>query len=96
MRKRPDAQKGRVRIVPGGLCAVPCKVHLDYYASTPIDPHVAGVMRALLCYAFGNPSSGHLAGIRHVRRSRRRAQRSPRCSAEVVFTSGRSEAKVWQ
>jgi cysteine desulfurase len=33
-------------------------IHLDYNASTPIDPAVAAVMRPLLDTAYGNPSSG--------------------------------------
>lgn len=35
-------------------------IYLDYNASTPIDPHVAGVMRGLLDASFGNPSSSPL------------------------------------
>jgi cysteine desulfurase len=36
-------------------------IYLDYNASTPIDPAVAGAMRPLLEEAYGNPSGGHWA-----------------------------------
>ena len=38
------------------------KIYLDYNASTPIAPEVAAVMREVMEYPFGNPSSLHWAG----------------------------------
>ena len=39
------------------------KIYLDYNASTPIAPEVAAAMRNAMEDAFGNPSSGHWAGV---------------------------------
>ena len=71
-------------------------IYLDYNASTPLDPAVAEEMRGLLGTAFGNPSSDHWAG-RPAREvvglARRRAADLLGCDpAEIVFTSGGSEA----
>ncbi|MEX1171672.1 MAG: cysteine desulfurase family protein [Chloroflexota bacterium] len=71
-------------------------IYLDYNASTPIDPQVAGVMRSLLDGPFANPSALH-AGGREARAviDRARAQVADLLGAtldEVVFTSGGSEA----
>ncbi len=38
-------------------------IYLDYNASTPIAPEAAEAMRPLLSEHFGNPSSGHWAGV---------------------------------
>lgn len=37
-------------------------VYLDYNATTPVDPRVAGVIEACLRHNFGNPSSTHVYG----------------------------------
>jgi cysteine desulfurase len=71
-------------------------IYLDYNASTPVAPAVADVMRRLLTDAYGNPSSGHWAGLparEAVERARRQVADLLGCEpAEVVFTSGGSEA----
>lgn len=71
-------------------------VYLDYNASTPIDPRVATAMRPLLEEAFGNPSSGHWAARpakMALDRARSQIARLVGASpAEIVFTSGGSEA----
>jgi cysteine desulfurase len=71
-------------------------IYLDYNASTPIDPRVAGVMRPFLEEAYGNPSSLHWAGAparRAVERARGQVAGLLGCAPdEVIFTSGGSEA----
>jgi cysteine desulfurase len=71
-------------------------IYLDYNASTPIDPVVAAAMRPFLDEAFGNPSSGHWAGVparSAVENARRQVADLLGCAAdEIVFTSGGSEA----
>lgn len=71
-------------------------IYLDYNASTPVDPAVAGVMRPLLDMAYGNPSSGHWASApakAALEHARGQAARLLGCADdEVVFTSGGSEA----
>jgi cysteine desulfurase len=71
-------------------------IYLDYNASTPVDPKVAAAMRPLLAEAFGNPSSGHWAG-RPAKAALDRARSQVAMllgatPAEIVFTSGGSEA----
>lgn len=71
-------------------------IYLDYNASTPIDPAVAGAMRPLLDEAFGNPSSGHWASmpakaaLEHARGQVAALLGS--APDEIIFTSGGSEA----
>ena len=76
--------------------APPRRVYLDYNASTPIAPEVVIAMRPFLDGAYGNPSSGHWAGIparETVERARDQVARLLGCASdEVVFTSGGSEA----
>lgn len=71
-------------------------IYLDYNASTPIDYRVADVMRSLLDEPFGNPSSGHWAGVPAktiVENARNQVASLLGASAdEVVVTSGGSEA----
>ena len=71
-------------------------IYLDYNASTPIAPEVADVMRRAMDGAYGNPSSGHWAGMparQMVEKARQQVADALRCTAqEVVFTSGGSEA----
>ncbi|NJD56142.1 MAG: cysteine desulfurase [Nitrospirae bacterium] len=72
------------------------KIYLDYNASTPIAPDVVGAMRPFLTEHFGNPCSLHWAGIHAraaVERARQQVAESLGCDpAEIVFTSGGSEA----
>jgi len=71
-------------------------IYLDYNATTPIDDRVAEAMKPYLYEHFGNPSSAHPYGIRAkqaVETARAQVAVSLRCSpAEIVFTSGGSEA----
>ncbi|MFT5446275.1 MAG: cysteine desulfurase [Gammaproteobacteria bacterium] len=71
-------------------------IYLDHNASTPIAPPVAQVMRGILDGAYGNPSSPHWAGAPArdlVERARGQVAGLLGCApAEVVFTSGGSEA----
>ena len=71
-------------------------IYLDYNASTPLDPKVAETMRALLDGPFGNPSSGHWASASaKAIIEKARAQVAALLGAdpaEIVFTSGGSEA----
>jgi cysteine desulfurase len=71
-------------------------IYLDFNASTPIAPEVAEVMRKAMEQAYGNPSSGHWAGLparEMVEEARRHVANLLGCEAqEVVFTSGGSEA----
>jgi cysteine desulfurase len=71
-------------------------IYLDYNASTPVDPAVAAAMRPFLEEAYGNPSSGHWAGIpAKAALESARSQVAALLGAapdEIVFTSGGSEA----
>ena len=71
-------------------------VYLDYNATTPLDPAVTAAMAEYLGERFGNPSSSHRWG-----RPAREAVETARARvaallnaepAEIVFTSGGSEA----
>ena len=72
------------------------RIYLDYNATTPIHPQVAGIMREALDGAFGNPSSGHWAGTLAkavVENGRKKlADYFGALPEEIVFTSGGSEA----
>jgi len=72
------------------------KIYLDYNASTPVAPEAAEAMRPFLTEHYGNPSSLHWAGIPAkdaVEVARRQVSELLGCDpAEVVFTSGGSEA----
>ncbi len=76
--------------------AISRQIYLDYNASTPIDPHVAAVMRQALQDAFGNPSSTHWAGApahAMVESARQQVAELLGCLPnEIVFTSGGSES----
>jgi len=71
-------------------------IYLDYNATTPIDPRVAGAMGPFLTEGFGNPSSTHLEGRRAKAALEGARERVARClgcrPGEVVFTSGGSES----
>ncbi len=72
------------------------RIYLDYNASTPIAPEVVAIMEPLLREAYGNPSSGHWAGVPAkaiLATARSQVAALLGCDAdEVVFTSGGSEA----
>ena len=72
------------------------RIYLDYNASTPLAPSVAATMREVMEEAYGNPSSPHWAGAParvYVERARAEIAELLGCDpAEVVFTSGGSEA----
>ena len=72
------------------------RIYLDFNATTPIAPEVAAAMNQALTEPFGNPSSGHWAGLparQRVEKARAQLAALLCCSPdEVVFTSGGSEA----
>jgi cysteine desulfurase len=72
------------------------RIYLDHNASTPVDPRVAEVMRALLETSFGNPSNPHWAAQpakQALEAARAQVAALVGCAAgEIVFTSGGSEA----
>jgi len=72
------------------------RIYLDYNASTPIAPQVVRAMHAVLEESYGNPSSDHWAGRVAkdlVEGSRAQVANLLGCTdAEIVFTSGGSEA----
>ena len=71
-------------------------IYLDYNASTPIHPAVQAAMMPFLAGHYGNPSSGHWAGVpgaQAVADARRQIADLLGCSpVEVVFTSGGTES----
>jgi cysteine desulfurase len=71
-------------------------IYLDYNASTPIAPEAVEAMRPFLAEHYGNPSSNHWAGIPArdaVEEARKQVAALLGCGpAEIVFTSGGSEA----
>jgi cysteine desulfurase len=71
-------------------------VYLDYNASTPIAPQVREAMLPFLAEHYGNPSSGHWAGVpaaEAVAHARGRLAALLGCAPrEVVFASGGTEA----
>jgi cysteine desulfurase len=72
------------------------RIYLDYNASTPIALSVQAAMKPFLAEHFGNPSSGHWAGVpaaAAVARARDQVATLLGCAAgEIVFTSGGTEA----
>jgi cysteine desulfurase len=72
------------------------RIYFDHNASTPIATEVADAMRPFLDSRFGNPSSGHWAGVparEAVERAREQVASLLGCSpGEIVFTSGGSES----
>ena len=71
-------------------------IYLDHNATTPLLPEVVDAMLPYLREHFGNPSSGHVYGIRArsaVARAREQVAASLGCDAEeIIFTSGGTEA----
>jgi len=71
-------------------------IYLDYNATTPLLPEVVDAMLPYLREHFGNPSSGHVYGMRArdaVARAREQVAELIGCDAdEVIFTSGGTEA----
>jgi len=72
------------------------QIYLDFNASTPVAPEVITAMLRVLNSPFGNPSSDHWAGKPArdaVEKARGQVAHLLGCeTAEVVFTSGGSEA----
>jgi len=75
---------------------LPRRIYLDFNASTPLAAECVQAMRPFLCEHFGNPSSAHWAGApakNALEDSRAAVAEMLACSpAEIVFTSGGSEA----
>ena len=71
-------------------------IYLDYNATTPIDPAVATAMQPCIATYYGNPSSTHTYGRAAkevVETARAQVAALLGCTAaEIVFTSGGSEA----
>ncbi|GLI36154.1 hypothetical protein DAMNIGENAA_35870 [Desulforhabdus amnigena] len=71
-------------------------IYLDYNATTPIDPQVAGAMLPFIHEHFGNPSSSHVFGTKAksaVERARKQIAEVLHCTPdEFIFTSGGSES----
>ena len=71
-------------------------IYLDHNATTPLLPEVIEAMLPYLHEHFGNPSSGHVHGVRAraaVSRARGQVATLLGCDAdEVLFTSGGTEA----
>lgn len=71
-------------------------IYLDYNATTPIDPRVANEMGPFLRFHFGNPSSGHIYGVKAkiaVNKARQQLAELLNCNPEnLVFTSGGTES----
>jgi cysteine desulfurase len=71
-------------------------VYLDHNATTPLLPEVVDAMLPYLREHFGNPSSGHVYGVRArnaVARAREQVASALGCDAdEIIFTSGGTEA----
>ncbi len=74
-------------------------IYLDYNGTTPHDPEVVAAMRPFLEETFGNPSSGHLYGVKPrqaLAAARGQVAALLNCSPEeIVFTSGGTEANNW-
>lgn len=71
-------------------------IYLDYNATTPLDPAVVAAMQPYITTHYGNPSSTHAYGRATkaaVEQARQQVAALLGCTAaEVVFTSGGSEA----
>jgi cysteine desulfurase len=71
-------------------------IYLDHNATTPLLPEVVDAMLPYLREHFGNPSSGHILGLRArtaVAKAREQVAALLGCDAdEVIFTSGGTEA----
>ena len=71
-------------------------IYLDHNATTPLLPEVVDAMLPYLREHFGNPSSGHVYGMRArnaVARAREQVAALLGCDAdEIIFTSGGTEA----
>jgi cysteine desulfurase len=72
------------------------QIYLDNNASTPIYPSVRAAMAPYLAAAYGNPSSGHWAGVparEAVEAARSQVAALLGCAPdEIVLTSGGTEA----
>jgi len=72
------------------------RIYLDYNATTPIHPAVAGEMNKYIYEYFGNPSSGHWYGRKAhegVEKARCRVSILLGCNPEdIIFTGGGTES----
>ena len=72
------------------------RIYLDYSATTPLDPEVAGTIRAHLTDTYGNASSVHSFGRRAkvvLEESRETVARAVGAeTSEIFFTSGGTES----
>ena len=76
------------------------RVYLDNNATTPVLPEVFEAMQAYYGEHFGNASSIHHHG-QETRAAVERARESVAAllgcrASEIVFTSGGTEATIWQ
>lgn len=75
------------------------KVYLDNAATTSVRPEVIAEMAAVLSSDYGNPSSAHSFGrsARNILELARKsiARHFNAQSAEIIFTSGATEANNW-
>jgi cysteine desulfurase len=71
-------------------------ISLDHHATTPTDPSVLRAMEPFFCEQYWNPNSPHSGGeraARAVERARAKlAELIDAAPAEIVFTSGATEA----
>ncbi len=71
-------------------------IYLDHNATTPVDPEAVSVMHEIMKDNFGNPSSGHILGLKAknaVDRAREDVSALLGCKkTEIIFTSGGSES----
>jgi cysteine desulfurase len=72
------------------------RIYLDFNATTPLAPEVAAAVQRILTEPFGNPSSGHWAGLparQTMDKARAQVATLLHCTSdEIVFTSGGSES----
>jgi len=71
-------------------------IYLDYNATTPIDPKVIDVMMPWISENFGNPSSGHIYGVKAklaIEKARKQvASLLSASSDEIFFTANGTES----
>ena len=83
-------------MTPEGPASEDAPIYLDHNATTPILPEVVDAMLPYLTEHFGNPSSGHVYGVRArraVQRARGEVAALLGCEPdEIVFTSGGTES----
>lgn len=72
------------------------RIYMDYNATTPCEPEVIQAVTEAMLEAWGNPSSGHTAGVKAreiINQSRENVAKMVGGKAEnIIFTSGGTEA----